>query len=326
MRSGRLLFRESNDWGLTGGTFRPAHRRPVLALMNSLPFIFRWFYFVPSLSLIFFRLLPHGTPSHAAKKNNTQQEKKTMDPILRCPFPSIPSTPAAAVRGGDDAAAASARQGGLNPAAAELRETPDGVPWKAWIKEEHRQILPLAATLVVYLHRPSRTPLLSVRRAIPHPVVPRLCPNRRNRPRRRRRSRVLRAPALLPSRCPGDPWRPAACQPQRAEVASWIWPRLSDFVAAALRRGGRGSRRPMWVQWSRQQAHTTVVAHGAALVCDHMVAEEGRLPIALHAGRHLHRRLHQQDRRVVLFQEEYEKEINDTRSHELIFLNGALLG
>ncbi|XBI01486.1 hypothetical protein VPH35_130250 [Triticum aestivum] len=130
-----------------------------------------------------------------------------MDPILRCPFPSIPSTPAAAVRGGDDAAAASARQGGLNPAAAELRETPDGVPWKAWIKEEH-----------------------------------------------------------------------------------------SDFVAAALRRGGRGSRRPMWVQWSRQQAHTTVVAHGAALVCDHMVAEEGRLPIALHAGRHLHRRLHQQDR------------------------------
>ncbi|XP_037464114.1 uncharacterized protein LOC119336205 isoform X3 [Triticum dicoccoides] len=43
------------------------------------------------------------------------------------------------------------------------------------------------------------------------------------------------------------------------------------------------------------QAHTTVVAHGAALVCDHMVAEEGRLPIALHAGRHLHRRLHQQD-------------------------------
>ncbi|XP_037464116.1 uncharacterized protein LOC119336205 isoform X4 [Triticum dicoccoides] len=66
------------------------------------------------------------------------------------------------------------------------------------------------------------------------------------------------------------------------------------------------------------QAHTTVVAHGAALVCDHMVAEEGRLPIALHAGRHLHRRLHQQDRRVVLFQEEYEKEINDTRSHELM--------
>ena len=51
----------------------------------------------------------------------------------------------------------------------------------------------------------------------------------------------------------------------------------SDFVAAALRRGGRGSRRPMWVQRSRQQAHTAVVAHGAALVCDHMVAEEGRL-------------------------------------------------
>ncbi|XBI95610.1 hypothetical protein VPH35_032037 [Triticum aestivum] len=60
-----------------------------------------------------------------------------MNPILRCPLPSIPSTHAAAVRGGDDDAAASARQGGLNPAAAELRETPDGVPWKAWIKEEH---------------------------------------------------------------------------------------------------------------------------------------------------------------------------------------------
>ncbi|XP_044361854.1 two-component response regulator ORR22-like [Triticum aestivum] len=96
-------------------------------------------------------------PSHAANKKTHTQKKKTTPST---PLLSIPSFVVAAAASLDPidpiyrcqrrrrrprgrrrhaAAAASTRQGGLNPAAAELRETPDGVPWKAWIKEEHRR-------------------------------------------------------------------------------------------------------------------------------------------------------------------------------------------
>ena len=35
MQSGRLLLRESNDYGWTGRKFRPVHRRPVLAYFET---------------------------------------------------------------------------------------------------------------------------------------------------------------------------------------------------------------------------------------------------------------------------------------------------
>ncbi|KAE8810845.1 hypothetical protein D1007_12341 [Hordeum vulgare] len=65
---------------------------------------------------------------------------------------------------------------------------------------------PSMGSLTIYLHQPSRTPLL--------PIVSAVLPDRRHR--RRRRSLLRRAPVLLPWRCLGNPKRsPAACWRER---------------------------------------------------------------------------------------------------------------
>ena len=57
-------------------------------LVNSPPVIFRWFYFVPPLSLVFFRPVPpphrfsFTSPSHTTKKNLNRSELSMLAQII----------------------------------------------------------------------------------------------------------------------------------------------------------------------------------------------------------------------------------------------------